>query len=287
MEETPESNSTSSDGAVEAAPNGVDDGNHSSLPLQQHPEGTAPEDRDDIYSESDVSMEIESDDETKAIPGDPGTLPGSDASNEATSSRQKRRHPDDSGRKRKKARKLAKAEDEGPSNPSSTQQLSDTAALQETPSQPPSSDKLLSPEIWCHVFSFTEPRTLGRLLRVNKLFNSLLDPSSKHLQPITSQSSSAAKPLTADVIWKLSRTRFCGNMPSPLQGRSELDMWRLLLSRNCQFCSKAGSGSHLNLEGSMIMWSFGIRSCASCLSDRTMKVRLECFSCCADDISDI
>jgi len=143
-------------------------------------------------------------------------------------------------------------------------------------------DKSLLPaEIWHHIFTFSPPRVLGLLLRVNKSFNAYLDPSSSG-NPILPLSRSVAQILNPDAIWRASRRLFRPGMPSPLIGKSELDMWKLACSSSCQFCGKNRQpGPMFPLDqwhpgpgenGIVPIWSFGIRTCGLCLQEQTSKV---------------
>lgn len=140
---------------------------------------------------------------------------------------------------------------------------------------------LLPAEIWHHIFTFTPPRALGILLRVNKSFNTYLDPSSSD-KSIIPLSRSAAQILKPDAIWQASRRLFRGGMPSPLTGKSELDMWKLACYASCQFCGRTrqpsnvfpldewhpGPGENCVLP----IWPFAVRSCGPCLQQRSIKV---------------
>ncbi|KAI0548612.1 hypothetical protein F4679DRAFT_550240 [Xylaria curta] len=137
----------------------------------------------------------------------------------------------------------------------------------------------LPAEVWQHAFTFLPPKLLGRLLSVNKYFNSLLDPLSSYpcdagLSLVTS-SLSILKP---EVIWQLSRRRFWPTMPTPLRGHTELQMWQLACQSGCQFHSTTNLSSisdPSNIECKHIsprpIWPFSLRSCGSCLADRTTK----------------
>ena len=302
MAESPDLYSPSEDSASEPAPVRVGNGG-SPPPTQHHLNDSAPDSYDDADSASDISMDVESDDGSGLSTEGPMEATNGhnmSTSGPASSKLNRKRRLDENGqrkpiwqdRKRHKSKvhepevsnvKVNKAK----ANEAITgNAMTNSAAASKTniikaaspgstsPRHIASKGPFLLPEIWCHIFTFAEPRTLGRLLQVNKLFNSLLNPlSSKEPQPLMSRSTSAVKPLNPDAIWKASRRRFCGNMPAPLQGRSELDMWRLLLSRRCQLCPNTGPGSPPDPDGSMIVWSFGIRCCASCLGEGSMKVR--------------
>ncbi|KAI9743519.1 MAG: hypothetical protein M1818_002832 [Claussenomyces sp. TS43310] len=101
-------------------------------------------------------------------------------------------------------------------------------------------DKSLLPaEIWHHIFTFTPPKSLSRLLQVNKVFNAYLDPLSCAPTPDIPPLSGSAVPLrTPEVIWQASRRLFRPGMPSPLRGVSELAMWKLACNTVCQYCNR-------------------------------------------------
>lgn len=153
------------------------------------------------------------------------------------------------------------------------------------------SDKSQLPaEIWHHIFTFCPPRSLGRLLLVNKLFHSYLDPSSTpHANSSTSAPSGTLSPLGANAIWQASRRLFWPNMPAPLLGKTELEMWRLACSPCCLHCGKHsarnndGSGNDQlpgpGANGVSIVWPFATRACGECLTSRSMKVGNQIFQC--------
>lgn len=142
---------------------------------------------------------------------------------------------------------------------------------------------LLPAEIWHQIFTFTSPRTLGRLLQVNKVFRAYLDPSSSTSpHSLASLSISVAQMRAPEAIWQASRRLFFPGMPSPLQGLNELDMWRLACTPTCQFCGRKDQPtSPLSTDqwhsgpgetGVSTIWSFAIRSCGNCLQQKTIKV---------------
>ncbi len=139
--------------------------------------------------------------------------------------------------------------------------------------------------VWQHVFCFVPPVFLGRLLRVNHAFNSYLTTDEK-IEDVVPLTHSIIQPLTADAIWVASRRRFAPGLPRPIRGLRELDMWRLLVGRNCQICGhvkdadpatfsespwEAGPGE----SGVRIVWPFGVRCCGSCLQDISKKVLIK------------
>lgn len=139
------------------------------------------------------------------------------------------------------------------------------------------------PEIWQHIFTFTPPTKLGSLLRVSKGINSLLDPSSPYPAPATSPTQSAVRRRTPDEVWQYSRKIFRPQMPTPLDGTTELLMWRLMCSMKCAFCKKKsgtlGSSAFNDKwhcgpgeNGVRPIWSFGYNSCGPCLRNQTVKV---------------
>ncbi|KAI0430952.1 hypothetical protein F5Y09DRAFT_306281 [Xylaria sp. FL1042] len=139
----------------------------------------------------------------------------------------------------------------------------------------------LPAEIWQHIFIFLPPKMLGRLLSVNKCFNSFLNPSSPYSHdapsPALTGSLSNLKP---EVIWQLSRRRFWPTMPTPLRGYTELRMWQLACQGGCQFCDRTDQqnpsphdspNSGYKSTGPRPVWPFALRSCESCLVSKVTK----------------
>ncbi|KAI9848496.1 MAG: hypothetical protein M1838_000496 [Thelocarpon superellum] len=135
----------------------------------------------------------------------------------------------------------------------------------------------LTPEIWQHVFPFVPPPDLATLLRVSSHFRAWLTPSR----------STGAPHDTANAIWVASRRRFLPEMPKPLSGFTELDMWRLVGGKSCHFCGKRDLASAITapyvsrpdhpwepaLGENRVrpIWPFRLRSCGSCLLERSDK----------------
>ena len=152
--------------------------------------------------------------------------------------------------------------------------------------------KQLPAEIWHHIFTFLPPRSLGNLMLVNKLFYNYLDPSplfkaaypcSLDLALPSRKRPSICKP---DSIWQKSRRLFWPRMPSPMKGRSEVDMWRLACSRSCQFCNFTDDASDETPPAKEDQWHRGpgakgvsrifpffVVSCGPCLAAKSLKVR--------------
>lgn len=146
---------------------------------------------------------------------------------------------------------------------------------------------LLPAEIWHHIFTFIPPRTLGRLLQVNKVFNAYLESSSLVNSPrATYLQISAVKALDPKTIWRESRKLFRPSMPAPLPGMSDLDMWRLACSSSCQFCGKVSTSGALGNDiwhsgpgeqGVHPIWPFSIRACGNCLREKSVKASFIIF----------
>lgn len=164
--------------------------------------------------------------------------------------------------------------------------------IESGPLVPRDRSKQLPAEIWHHIFTFLPPRSLGNSLRVNKLFYNYLDPSPlvkvpcpSFSEPPSWQSRKRLSICKPDSIWQSSRRLFWPRMPSPLKGRSEVDMWRLACSQFCQFCNiKDGAGGEITrakdqwhrgpgAKGVSPIFPFFVVSCGSCLADRILKVR--------------
>jgi hypothetical protein len=142
---------------------------------------------------------------------------------------------------------------------------------------------LLPAEIWHQIFTFTSPRALGRLLQVNKVFRAYLDPSSPtNPHTLASLSISVAQKRSPEAIWQASRRFSLPGMPSPLKGFNELEMWILACTDLCQFCDRNGQPvnqissdqwhSGPGETGVSTIWPFAIRSCGSCLKEKSIKV---------------
>ncbi|KJZ79100.1 hypothetical protein HIM_01251 [Hirsutella minnesotensis 3608] len=141
----------------------------------------------------------------------------------------------------------------------------------------------LPAEIWQRVFTLVPPKTLGRLVCVNKLFNKFLDATSRFedAEAPRHRCRSTLPLLKPDAIWQASRRNFWPQMPSPLKERSEADMWRLCCTRTCQFC---GAQDRLETWSTEDQWHRGpgakgvspifpifVVACGQCLSRQTIK----------------
>ncbi|RDA86005.1 hypothetical protein CP532_4854 [Ophiocordyceps camponoti-leonardi (nom. inval.)] len=142
----------------------------------------------------------------------------------------------------------------------------------------------LPAENWHRIFSLVPPRSLGSLLRVNKLFHGFLDPPPVvgHVRPSPRQACpSVLPPMKPNAIWQASRELFWPQMPSPLRGKTELDMWRLCCSKSCQFCGARGLAGERErpgewrlgpgAKGVAPLFPFAFVSCAKCLPDVIIK----------------
>lgn len=172
--------------------------------------------------------------------------------------------------------------------PSKRFKLEGTASIAElTHDQPADLSKVqssmpnLPPEIWQHVFTFVPPTFLGRLFRVNSTFKGLLSPGMTFPQ-IQTHDQTIVSLQSQDHIWSVSRRTFFPGMPRPMFSMSEMDMWKLLQSRSCQFCGKkaikdlSSSSSSPWSSGPgpdnvRVIWPFAVRSCGPCLSTRLVK----------------
>lgn len=143
--------------------------------------------------------------------------------------------------------------------------------------------KQLPTVIWQHIFTLVAPKTLGRLLSVNKLFHAFLSPSASTAPlPHRNDLPSALPHLKPETIWQASRRLFCPRMPAPLKGKSELHMWRLICSTTCQFCGSKGDLQSFDAanewhrgpgaKGVSPIFPFSVCVCGTCLVKRSTKV---------------
>lgn len=242
-------------------------------------------------SPSDVSMDSQSEDEDDAIIPAPHTRTVlADAAFSTTSQPVLKSQPAGGASKKRKS-----PEDTSqPETSSNTLGLVKKLRLEQSEEdsqgdQGPGSavDRSALPaEIWHRIFIFCPPRILGRLLCVCRLFNVYLDSSSKiRCDRPKSPPRSAVSPLQPTAIWQDSRRRFWHSMPSPLQDKTEVDMWRLSVPTICQHCRKQGTvhqrdskdspdlwQSGPGKDGVAIVWAFATRSCGTCLLTKSIKV---------------
>lgn len=182
-----------------------------------------------------------------------------------------------------KKRKLPSDEEDIPFKDSShIVRTDDHKRIKTGESRLPSDRSQLPAEIWQHIFLFTVPRVLGRLLQVNKKFRGCLDSSYPTPSSVLAPSSrSVLRVQSPEAIWQTSRRLFRLGMPSPLQDRSELEMWKLACGQRCQFCDRKGQIIAKPMDkwhpgpgenGVTPVWPFGILSCGSCLQNNSIKV---------------
>lgn len=145
----------------------------------------------------------------------------------------------------------------------------------------------LPANIWHEIFLACTPVSLARLTRVNKLFHKFLT------EPTGNDTAAGPGPpsdeplegVSPERIWAASRQLYFPDMPEPLEGFTEAEMWRLLAGRRCQFCGRYGDvtgdiygqglmGSKTGEDDLMVVWAFAARSCAPCLKENSEKVCL-------------
>lgn len=156
-------------------------------------------------------------------------------------------------------------------------------------SKPPSSVVTdLPPEILQHIFSYVHPIILGRLLSVCKLFNTLLNPV--ETLPSPSPGIRGVTLRKQNDIWTRSRNLHLQGYPRPMENMTEIEMWKLLRVRRCQFCRRKAkrTPSFLNTtswnggpgpDDVRTIWPFRIRSCGSCIEPRLLMVSLIDVDC--------
>lgn len=158
------------------------------------------------------------------------------------------------------------------------------------PSRPgiPMDKPQLPLELWQHIFTFLPPVSLGRVLQVNRAFNTLLVPGQAEL-PLKRAILGSFSPVNPNSIWSASRKTFHSGLPRPLFSATELDTWKLVLGVGCQFCDNCGPVSDSSDSppwekgpgeaGIQIVWPFGVRSCAACLKRNCYTVCHSSYPC--------
>lgn len=138
-------------------------------------------------------------------------------------------------------------------------------------------------EIVQHIFSFADPISLGRLMCVNRLFHNLLDPAMPLPLPTFPEESKGLRLRNQNLIWTISRKTFFSGFPRPMDDMTELDMWKLVRGKSCNFCNKRSASlqssnnaspwnSGPGRDGVRAIWPFRVRACAQCLESRLIKV---------------
>ncbi|KAL6823704.1 hypothetical protein V8C40DRAFT_246121 [Trichoderma camerunense] len=150
------------------------------------------------------------------------------------------------------------------------------------PAEPQDRSWQLPAELWHHIFSLLSPVTLGRCLRVNRLFHRYLDPVSPFISSVIHVPTTRILPtLPPDAIWRASRCLHWPAMPAPLKGKFELDMWRFACTRFCQFCGQLDKAYNTTEDSSKPrrpgnttvspIFPFFINSCGNCLVGKSIK----------------
>ncbi|GAB7352667.1 hypothetical protein MBLNU459_g3031t1 [Dothideomycetes sp. NU459] len=138
----------------------------------------------------------------------------------------------------------------------------------------------LPAEVWQHIFLYFPPDTLSRCLRVNRAFSSYLTRLTANMSVRLPPRHNGVKVLDSDAIWTSSRKLFAPNMPRPLSGFGEMQMFQLLGGKRCQGCGAmpahppsaatpytAGPGAN----GVRVIWSFYARLCGRCFEALSLK----------------
>lgn len=109
--------------------------------------------------------------------------------------------------------------------------------------------KVIPEKIWAEIFSLLHPRQLAELRGTCRDFD---------------------KYLNSETIWRRSRKVFFPDMPRPVFGLKEWEMFRLARGKGCMVCKGAKA---TNIPPQTI-WQFRVRCCKPCLIEHTTKVRI-------------
>lgn len=250
----------------------------------QEPSTEAPIFSDSDDGASDVSMHAESDDEAEPITHIKESFVVTSKQHSQSTASADNKGAESRKRKYSTSSEIPNGHLESEADQEDCKRLKPDGDIQLHEPSAPLDRSLLPAEIWHNVFTFCPPRVLGQLLRVNKVFNAYLNPSpsNRALVPLLT---SALKLLSPDSIWAASRKLLnLLGMPSPLSGKSELDMWKMASGSMCEFCSKkrlaspafpvdqwhSGPGEN----GVVPVWQFGVSICGKCLEAKSVKVGL-------------
>lgn len=97
---------------------------------------------------------------------------------------------------------------------------------------------------WEKILPLLHPLELAQLQQCCQVFNTLVQK---------------------DMVWRRSRSTHLPELPKPVFGLSEREMFRLLFARSCMLCE-----SQRDIE---TYWPFRARCCKQCLLNNTTKVR--------------
>lgn len=221
-------------------------------------------------------------DEMRVVEGSPETL---HQPLDSSDSRSTMETPNGAERKRKRMEAAGSSEDEA----SKKTRIASAGRQDEFVDLNPASQsrrdmaQQLPAEVWQHVFTYLAPRTLGALLRVNRLFHKYLHPVSPFQDSAPVSRVPCLLPaLSPDAIWRASRCLFWPKMPAPLRGKFEVDMWRFACARACQVCGqldetdaapdalpwRRGPGNNIVTP----IFPFFVAVCGDCLVEKSIKV---------------
>lgn len=140
----------------------------------------------------------------------------------------------------------------------------------------------LPAEIWQYIFLYLTPDNLSCCLRVNKPFYTYLTSTTAAMSIRLPPKRSGLKLMDGESIWASARKVFAPNLPRPLAGFSEMQMFQLLGGKACQICGQPPSGQ-VNARtpydagpgtvGVRIIWSFSARMCGKCFDTTSLKVK--------------
>lgn len=137
-------------------------------------------------------------------------------------------------------------------------------------------------EMWQYIFTYLSPYSLGRLMKVNKTFHSLLAPDGLLPAPQL-DAHGPLRLINQEHLWSLSRRAFLPGMPRPIFPYSELGTWKLVQGNGCEFCGRTNFRTSPPVSASpwaagpghdyvRVVWPFAVRSCGNCLRKHLQKV---------------
>lgn len=143
----------------------------------------------------------------------------------------------------------------------------------------------LPAEIWQHIFLYLNPPELGRLTCVSKRTLSCLDGSIPARQKSTFRGGTVQTVDSESIwaTWRITHPEEAANMPKPLDGRTERDMWKLIRGIRCDVCDKLDSEPRKpispdrwhggpTMSTTRAVWPFALRMCGECLFRHCEKV---------------
>lgn len=120
------------------------------------------------------------------------------------------------------------------------------------------------------ITSYLDLVSLGRLMRVARTFQALLDP--RIPWPYQADQDTPKLTLTRDRLWDKLRAYLFPDMPQSCPSLTAYESLCLVLGSSCQLCGRNSNSVDSVAQCVQLVWPFRIRYCISCLASTILKV---------------